>query len=812
MFRKTLGLLCASTALSVALPSVAIAQEAPAEAAVDYGEIVVSARREKENLQNVPVSVQAVSGDTLKRLAITNAKEISKLAPGLTLSENSPDNPIVILRGVRWAPGSGTPAIPIYLNEAGFDPANTIQSIFDVEQIEVLRGPQGTSRGAPSISGAVTITTRHPDLDDIGGYVQGQFGQAGHVNVQGAINFPIVQGRLAVRIAANIEDSELNRIYSINSTLKPKLRSRTERFTLLWQASDTLKVEGMYQRKRQLSRYYTQVVGTGSPGFAALRIPANFNGPALTLKDRRSVNDGASFYYNSFDLFTVNASWEVLGHVVSYNHGSQIYKAKPNRNAQDTANVAPGLEIYNIFSQAKQPSYNTNEIRISSQTNPDHLIDYDFGWYSKHSDGNLTAAGQNLTPGALGAPFVAVPGQVTTPDSRYIVNSLTTIGIGQKFDSFYGNVRVHLGSKTELSGGLSIIRDRVPVFLNVQTTSALVAFARFLPAAAGGCPSPLLPNSIAYGAGFCDVTVPARNTNEPHNDKYNKKIYNISLSHRFSDNLMVYATTGSSFRTGLPAINNDGLPAALTVPKPETAKSYELGVKTNFGRRFKINADIFQIDYKNQLTQAVGIPYFNTVGSRVAQTGVAFYTNVDARVRGAELDLSVQPLANLFFGANLSYSKIKSRGGAVPCTDPTRPITAANPINLCASPKGQTLNASSPFQASVNGSYSVPMGPVEAYVRFNVNYQNRNPNFSISADPTPGYSIVDLFAGITGNDEQWDLGIYAKNVFNKQVQLNRTPVLNSVYALFAAPTGYSSVNSNLPREVGATLRFSFGSR
>ena len=165
-----------------------------------------NARRSDERLQDVPVSVQVVTGDRLQELAITSADEISKLAPGLTLTNNGASTAIV-LRGVAWKPGSGTPATPLYFNEVPFDPGQTVVSLFDIGQIEVLRGPQGTSRGAPSISGAITMTTRKPDLEEFGGYVQGLYGSANHWGVQGAINVPIIKDVLAVRLAANIEDT-----------------------------------------------------------------------------------------------------------------------------------------------------------------------------------------------------------------------------------------------------------------------------------------------------------------------------------------------------------------------------------------------------------------------------------------------------------------------------------------------------------------------------------------------------------------------------------------------------------------------------
>ncbi len=138
-----------------------------------------------------------------------------------------------------------------------FDPGNTIVSIFDIGQIEVLRGPQGTSRGAPSISGAITMTTRRPDLNEFGGFAQAQYGSADHWSLQAAVNVPIIQDVLAVRLATNIEDSDFNRIYSVNSDIQPELRDRSYRATVLFEPTDTISVQGMYQRRTTHKSFFT---------------------------------------------------------------------------------------------------------------------------------------------------------------------------------------------------------------------------------------------------------------------------------------------------------------------------------------------------------------------------------------------------------------------------------------------------------------------------------------------------------------------------------------------------------------------------
>ena len=107
---------------------------------------------------------------------------------------------------------------------------------------------------------------------------------------------------------------------------------------------------------------------------------------------------------------------------------------------------------------------------------------------------------------------------------------------------------------------------------------------------------------------------------------------------------------------------------------------------------------------------------------------------------------------------------------------------------------------------------------LDGYLRFTASHKGDNPNFGNFRNAaggfreTDGYTIVDLFAGLTGNDGGWDLGLYAKNLFDEQAELARLATLNSVYTNFSAPGGYDVVRTSAPQEVGVKLRYSFGAR
>ncbi|HEX7856843.1 MAG TPA: TonB-dependent receptor [Sphingobium sp.] len=828
--RKVLAAALASAGIGALwAPGFAYAQQAESKAdqpAVDENAIVVFARREAENVQDVPVSIQVVTGETLQKQLITRAEDLSKFAAGLRLtSQNDSSGGLIILRGVRWAPGSGTEAIPIYLNDISFQPGDVLQSLFDIQQVEVLRGPQGTIRGAPSIAGAVTITTRKPELDQFGGYASASLATHNRWYVQGAVNAPIIKDKLAIRVAGLVDNSEANRVHSLAPGAKsPRLRTENVRASLLFQPTDTLSINASYQYMKNSGTIYSQVAGPGSPGVPARNIPANYNGPALQADDYKAVSDLGRDAKASRQLITVNASWDVLGQRLSYNYGYR-HAGEGGAANVDVGNVVPGFDRRS--SDGPQPPqgksyYNVHELRLSSIRGGDRFFDYDLGYYRNRSEGTPTPTSLVYRPGSFGVPGTEVPGAVTTPVDRYAIPITTRIKLAIRNESYYGNLQIHLPADTEFSGGIRYIRDRRPANINITSGSFFSLFKNptggFIP-----CTSPLFGGAVTSPVypGYCDFPVPAGvafSDTENYNKQYSATIWNASLSHKFTPDILGYATVGTSWRQGLPAIANTGLPSSLLFPEPEKATSYEVGLKTTIAGKLRLNVDIFQINYKGQLTTGEGVNYYDAVNQNIGTTSLAFYTNVDAKVRGVEAEVNFQPTRAISLGVNLSYSKIKSEGGIVPCNDASRPITPANPINTCPSPKGKTLNVSSPFQASANGSYTVPLGPVEGYFRFNVDFQGRNPNISSSAParglavtPTPAYAIVDLFAGLTGGDSAWDVGIYAKNVFNKKQELSSLPLNNGVFSDFG-PTGYDVINTTVPREVGLSVRYSFGSR
>ncbi|MCB2080256.1 MAG: Plug domain-containing protein, partial [Novosphingobium sp.] len=162
-FRKYLA--CSAATIALLAGGDALAQDAD-DVGISDSEIIVQARRRDESLQEVPLVVNAVTSEEIDKLNLRDGTEIQNLVPGLQLSNNA--NGIGAsgqVRGVQYdANTSANPTVAFYFNDAPIDGGSVLQAMYDIGQVEVLRGPQGTLRGAASPSGSITFTTRKPDL------------------------------------------------------------------------------------------------------------------------------------------------------------------------------------------------------------------------------------------------------------------------------------------------------------------------------------------------------------------------------------------------------------------------------------------------------------------------------------------------------------------------------------------------------------------------------------------------------------------------------------------------------------------------
>jgi iron complex outermembrane receptor protein len=787
-------------------------------AGATVSELIVTARRRAERLQDVPQSVNAVTADTLQKLKLQRFDDIETVVPGLTLQQGSSGfQAEASLRGVTFNVNTAAqPTVAMYLNDAPVEANFLFQSLFDVGQIEVLRGPQGTTRGISAPSGAITLATAKPDFSQLGGYFDFTATDRLGRNAQGALNLPLVKDVLALRVAGLIDQTDFNGVRSIHNALRPRQVTSAVRTSLAFRPNDRVRADVVYQHLDRNMTTFQQVIGPGRGTQAD---------PSITPDMRVAVVDGPNQVRQHTDAVTAQIEADFSGRRVTYVGSYQRFGVSA-RVPQDLGDVLPGVEIFQT-EQTRQVT-TTQELRLASIPAPGRWLDYMLGGFYQHQDNSgLIQQVGTLLPGAFGPPGPLgqpQPFDLTQFNPRYQVPVLISVPSRLQEASIFGTVTLHLGDKTELTGGARHIFSRIDGNSSLDRGAGLIALTPC-------SPTGLYPNA-------CDIPTPASTIQSLSNRQTERpNIYNVSISRRLTQNLLLYANTGTAWRPGPTAIGilngaNDPVLNSLTFLQPETSRAYEIGLKsTLLGGRARFDVAVWRQNFHNLIVYVPNVPYVSTTGPAPEDASVStfsFTANADAVVGGVDLDAAFQitPDWNVAFQYSYAGGHLES-GSRLPCNDSNfdgvpdqGQVTSVSQfppgvrIALCpgGSPSRNPL-----WNASLQTEYARPVaGEMDGFLRGLFTYYPENrraePSFVVG-----GYSLVNLYAGLRSHDGGWEVALFARNAFGTDRLLDRGTQLETVGALspfFTAQSAGSYVTATMTprREVGVNVNYAWGSR
>ncbi|WP_395336753.1 TonB-dependent receptor [Novosphingobium sp. BL-8H] len=823
------------TSLIVLANSVsAYAQDKPTEPSSELRAedvIIVEARRRDENLQDVPLVVNAVTSDQIDKLNIRDFRDITGVVPGLSLTPNangigSSSSMRGVNHDVNVSGNNGT--IQYYYNDAPVASNLVLQAMYDIGQIEVLRGPQGTLRGKATPSGSITVGLRKPDLSQPGANVSVSAGSASAKNVQAAINVPIIADKLGVRIAGLYDYNRGNRVYSLNNDTDPMRRTRSIRASARAEPTDFLKFDFVYQALQANAVQFDQMESTDL--FDPSSVPSSNaqDYGSITLKDRASVMAYPRNLSQNFKFYGWDAQADLLGQSLIYvgSHQTTTFHAL---TPQDTTNFFPSLAPTQRTTTRSDGT--THEIRLQNQERIAGIFDYVVGFFRSEGSSNTV----NYSPTIL-RYFGRIPPSTTFP--LPIAPSINNTAIylppaGETESSFFGNVTVHLGEATEVAGGLRRIKY-------VNDASGLYI----------GC----TPETFATGT--CVQTPGTENDARVH-----KTIYNATVRHRFNDSLMVYAATGSSWRPPVRAIGDFSVaysPNEIehTAFGSETSKSYELGFKSDwFDHSLVFNVTGYHQKFKNYPYRAgTGIYYINVDSTGALTRGqFNFISAVPVNVNGVEAELSYRPSSRFNLSTTLNYSKSKIGNAMVACTDALNNATGAvgsdgipdvvvptlaqmqaaygaEHLAVCPSSRGSATFLP-PWSGSLQAEYTMPVDRrADGYLRGLLAWRGKSQNDPDNPfDNVGAYGLLNLFVGVRDPGGAWELSFYGKNItdITKLLSRDSSPIsTGTVDILLGAPTfrtpvgtasstftsRYTNVTTTPAREFGVNFRVAFGSR
>jgi iron complex outermembrane receptor protein len=603
-----------------------------ATATVGLEEVVVTAQRREESLQHAAVAVSAVSADELAQAQVSTPGGLSSVVPSLQIADTTGPTPLLYLRGV------GNFSANVFSDSAiafNFDnvyigrPTSTSGFFYDIDRVEVLKGPQGTLYGRNATGGAINVISKQPELDSWGADVSAQYGNYATVRADGALNAPLGNDA-AIRLAVfHVEH---------NGYMNDGTDDQDEtggRLTFRWDPLETLKINLVadYAGNDQKGNGATFVAG-----------PGPFPGPSFSPSDRIGVSSpqSAAFLAGSPDTLNGRTFAPFPNNAYDHSHGGGVsatinwtlpfgtVTVIPAYRNNDTNYLSylPGFQLRDIES-GQQKSF---EARLSS--NDALPLRYVLGafWYDEI----------NHVPG------FDVNQQADTSFQTMSTDTVSRAAFARLTYAIVDPLRVSAGIRYTKEDkdfqGVLVGNDRICAlgFLACPT-AAILPYNVYTPVPA----SPFGPfGPVLSPAGTFDTLSEINNTGaNMRSASYNKITWHAGVDYDLTQQNLLFASVETGFKAGGFFFSSDN-----GVYKPETITAYTLGSKNRFlDNRLQLNLELYYWDYKNQQISHLGEDSLGVIIFPTQNVGAA-------TVKGAEVEAQAKPFEYTLVETDIQYN------------------------------------------------------------------------------------------------------------------------------------------------------------
>jgi iron complex outermembrane receptor protein len=803
-----------------AVPSASADNAAPK--AADVGgleEITVTARYTKENLQNTPVAITAVSQDQLKLANVTNMTSLGAMVPNLYTHPGDADeggSPVIVMRGVveNDASYAREPAVGIYVDDVYHSTVvGSALNLNDIDHIEVKRGPQGTLSGNASIGGTISIFSKVPQGDDTG-YIEATYGSFHKEQIDAAFDVALMSN-LFLRVSGSQESQDgyvtlLDFACEMYAQGTPQLIGNYPHSTPGGVASNGATQLGAYQRGCK----------TGSEG--------GTNQDAVKAMLRWLPQDGLEINYQiSYHRNRDEASPELITSITNPYPNSNALIQNYNVAMQQIFNIqydnrflAPKGQPYSSYATFCRPGFGGTVVQQAPYEPVPNGYCYANAMNMDSFDNSLKIDWDVLDKVHMKAIFAASEFEDTTvqngdesplgyvlsyfdqPVKQYTAEvRFNGLLFDDKFKWVTGGY--YLTSRAESNGAIGYITDN---FTETDT-----AFKHTASGFLHGDYAITDRWNVSGGTRFSWDELQYRlnhpgliTVTDPFTVSANRFDWLASTDYKITDNTMAYFTFATGSRP--PGITTIVITAAQLSPyTAEVMHSYEFGLKNEFfDHRVRFNADVFYSDYKSRLATEQGVQCLGQPGAptwAAYQTACNGYANTSsvpwyitvgtpAVIEGAEWELTAKPTERLLVSWTGGYNHFKSL-----VRDPMEPG-----YNAAGNLQQPEWNMNAGIQ------YSIPVfGAGDFTPRMDWSYQTRQtfaPNTTIAPDPAfnlPAQSIYNASFIFKPTDGKWTATVQVTNLFDKFYY----------YQLFNG--GAVNVSSNVapPREFNVRLRRDF---
>jgi iron complex outermembrane receptor protein len=739
-------------ALAIAMPLQA--QEARGDAAADDSgvtEIIVTAQKREERLQDVPIAVSVIGGNLIDQQGGVNIESAQYLVPTLNFRKSGTSiNQSLFLRGVGTSTFSvaGEPSVSTVLDGVVFARAGeAFSDLVDIERIEVLRGPQGTLFGKNASAGVVNIVSRRPG-DEFGGYVEGGyfFGEGNEYRARAALDIPL-GANAATRITGFVSDYQGN---IINETTDGRVNGFDRwgvRAILEANPSPDFTVTLIGDYRRANDDCCAEVIGTRPTNLAAQVLPEPQGDETRRIRQNLVTATNEESYGVSLQADATLGGLTVTS-ITAYRRydneeirdGDWLPQPFANAGLNQLHDIGP--QVGKTFSQ---------ELRLTSLTGG--LVEYVGGVFYSWADTERTFTRDVA---------VCAPNQtVLTPCNAAGITTTRPTGtanFGSTFKNLaaFARVTVNLTERFRLLGGLRYTNDQLDVF-HIRKTALggpgiggnfdQGVFDRYTQLIAAGVRAPdAQAQAIAAANG---VPFRAKTTNDNWSGM-------AGAQFELTPDNTVYATYTRGYKG--PAFNIFFNLASIgtNVIEPETVDSYEAGLKSTFlDGRLLVNLAGYYAKYENfqannpDVVEGVVVTRFTNAGS--------------ISTRGAELDVIFNPVRDVSLSGGLAYTDAKVDRFRQPNGSTTGVILP-----------GTRLAYAPELKASLAGDWRIRTGgPVDIGLNAIASYQTEQiSQFDVNevvrnASVIDGYALVDLSVAVIDTADRFRLAFQVKNLFDQ---------------------------------------------
>ncbi|MHA4835050.1 TonB-dependent receptor [Sphingopyxis sp. MSC1_008] len=759
---------------------------AASAASYDGAEIIVSARRRDESAQDVPIALSVVGASQLEATGNYSLTQIQQIVPSLQVFSFNPRNTNINIRGlgsnVALTNDGLENGVGFYVDNVYYGRVGQSQfDLVDLQQIEVLRGPQGTLFGKNTTSGAINISSRKPSFDpEFSG--EASVGDYGYYQLRGSASRALIDDLLAVRVSGSVTE---RRGFLYNDTQNERAQDYSNwsvRGQLLFTPTSDLEVRiiGDFARQKQnhVLNVFADYFGTYANGAAiansfaerAARFPG-YSFPTIDSFARRGEAD--SHYQSNMDGYGVSGQvdWNVGAAKLTSITAYRWWDWNPANDGDSTS-----LPVIVKAQQSNRQRQFSQELRLASDS--DGPIDYVVGAYyfwqvirGRGASAYGPAAALWNRPATSPIPLAAWEAALNGFEANSTSDPRT------KSYALFGQLDWKFTDRLTLTAGLRYTHEKKSgsfTQFHVAGTD-LSTLPAGIAAQAAALRAQFNPVT-SYSTGFKDNSVSGLAT----------------LSWQFSDDALAYATYSRGNKSG--GLNLTNLPAGIDPDvAPEKVDSYELGIKSQwFDKAVTLNVAGYWTeisDYQTAITEQVP----NTVNVR------QYIANIPGvRSRGVEGDLSYAPSERASFYASVAYADTTYSDYRTAPQAPEQ-LNEGGIQDLT----GEQLPGVPKFTYTLGGDVSAPVGnlggrDLSIYAHADYSHRssfNTSSSNSIYAD-VPAYGIANARIGFKTDDGLFDLSLWARNLFDKDY----------FQTLSAQNTGIVTSLIGEPRTIGATLR------